>query len=256
MHSELDKKKDQTPKRKAREQTEERLTRKQTEKRKEMHAKVNKVRDQTAKRKDMHSLIDKERDLTPKRRKMHQDIDKRRDQTEERIYYKKTKNSLRYQKKLLETFYTDTGFDVICASCLQYRNLEYCNPVSILRREKQKQFIVKYCALLKNRSEDQHVCNLCLKDIGSNKVLKRSNKNKFKFANFPKYFLEKLKKICKVKERNSSTNSPLDQENHERQVLQLNRLEAYLLKLIIPFIRIAHCPRGSYFKVKGELILI
>ena len=59
-----------------------------------------------------------------------------------------------------------------------------------------------------------------------------------------------------MKERNLSTNSPLDQENHERQVLQLNRLEAYLLKLIIPFIRIAHCPRGSYFKVKGDLILI
>merc|ERR1712208_132051 len=38
--------------------------------------------------------------------------------------------------------------------------------------------------------------------------------------------------------------------------LQLNRLEAYLLKLIIPFIRIIHCSRGSYLKVKGDLILI
>ena len=26
--------------------------------------------------------------------------------------------------------------------------------------------------------------------------------------------------------------------------------------MVIPFIRIAHCPRGSYFKVKGDLILI
>ena len=33
-------------------------------------------------------------------------------------------------------------------------------------------------------------------------------------------------------------------------------LEAFLVKIVIPFIRIAHCPRGSYFKVKGDLILI
>ena len=43
---------------------------------------------------------------------------------------------------------------------------------------------------------------------------------------------------------------------HERRALQLNKLESFLLKLVIPFIRIAHCPRGSYFKVKGDLILI
>ena len=36
----------------------------------------------------------------------------------------------------------------------------------------------------------------------------------------------------------------------------LNRLEAHLLKLIIPFIRIARCGRGNYLKVKGDLILI
>ena len=38
--------------------------------------------------------------------------------------------------------------------------------------------------------------------------------------------------------------------------VKLNKLEAFLLKLIIPFIRIAHCPRGPYVQVKGSLILI
>jgi hypothetical protein len=33
-------------------------------------------------------------------------------------------------------------------------------------------------------------------------------------------------------------------------------LEDYLLKPVIPFIRIGHLPRGSYFQVKGELIMI
>ena len=38
--------------------------------------------------------------------------------------------------------------------------------------------------------------------------------------------------------------------------MQLNKLESFLLKTVVPFIRIAHCPRGSYFKVLGDLILI
>ena len=27
---------------------------------------------------------------------------------------------------LFDTFDTDTGFDLICSSCLQYKNMEYC----------------------------------------------------------------------------------------------------------------------------------
>ena len=33
-------------------------------------------------------------------------------------------------------------------------------------------------------------------------------------------------------------------------------MTGFLLKLVIPFIQVAHCPRGDYFKVKGDLILI
>ena len=45
-------------------------------------------------------------------------------------------------------------------------------------------------------------------------------------------------------------------EENINQVLELNKLEAHLLKLVIPFVRIAHCQSGSYLKVKGNLILI
>ena len=40
------------------------------------------------------------------------------------------------------------------------------------------------------------------------------------------------------------------------QALQLNKLESHLLKLVLPFIRVAHCTRGSYIKVKGSFILM
>ena len=59
-----------------------------------------------------------------------------------------------------------------------------------------------------------------------------------------------------MKESEFSSGLTFDQENHEREEMKLNKLEAYLLKLCLPFIRIAHCPRGTYFKVLGDLILI
>ena len=239
MHSDVDKVRDQTDKRK--------LLHSEIEKSGERRA-----RDQTPKRRKMHSIIDKIRDNTPKRKQMHQNIDRKRNQTDEYKYYKKAKDNLRYQKKLYDTFDTDTGFDVICGSCLQYKSLEYCKPTSILNEELQRKYIVKHCALLQDRSSDQHVCNLCLKEIKRNKTPKRSKKSKFKFANFPKYLIQSLKKICNVNQRGNVKN----QEEHDRQILKLNRLECFLLKLVIPFIRVAHCPRGVYFKVKGDLILI
>ena len=50
---------------------------------------------------------------------------------------------------------------------------------------------------------------------------------------------------------------PADKDNPKGpRKIELNRLEDYLLKPVIPFIRIGHLPRGSYFKVKGELIMI
>ena len=106
-----------------------------------------------------------------------------------------------------------------------------------------------------NRTDGQFLCNLCFKHIKQDKVPKRSHINKFKFANFPKSLILKLKQKCTFKEQ-AKSHLNLDNENYEREALKLNRLEAYLLKCVIPFIRIAHCPRGPYLKVKGDLILI
>ena len=122
-----------------------------------MHSELNKKIDQTEKR--------KARDQTQKRKDMHKKIDNIRDQKPERMYHKKVKDSLRYQKKLFETYHTETGFDAICSCCLQYKKIDYCKPVTILSEKKQHKFIVKYCTILKNRSNIQHVCYLCLKDI-------------------------------------------------------------------------------------------
>ena len=79
-----------------------------------MHRNVDQVRDKNEKRKVMHNKIDKKRNKNEKRKSQLSDYEK----TETRRYYVNLRNSLRYQKKLRQTFSTDTGFDVICASCL------------------------------------------------------------------------------------------------------------------------------------------
>ena len=254
MHKELDKQRDKNPERKDMHKELDRRRDKNTE-RIEMHQEIDRNRNKTLKRKAEQAIIDKRRDQTPKRRKMHKDIDKIRDQNPERIYYKKAKKIPRHQQILIDKLQTDTGFDIICSSCLQYKSSEYCKPISILNQQDKNKYIVKYCGLLRNRTEGQFVCNICLKDINRNKFPQRSNKNRFKFANFPNYLIRKLKKICQVRQKDILSTCS-DEDSNDREALKLNKLESYLLKLVIPFIRIIHCSRGSYFKVKGDLILI
>ena len=65
-----------------------------------------------------------------------------------------------------------------------------------------------------------------------------------------------MKKYCQLKKVPFNSNTEGNELICEQSVIQLNRLESFLLKLVIPFLRVAHCPRGPYLKVKGDLILI
>ena len=58
---------------------------------------------------------------------------------------------------------------------------------------------------------------------------------------------EELEQCCTRTEKES--------KDPTRRYLQLNRVEDYLLKPAIPFIRIAHLPRG-YLQLKGDLIMV
>ena len=108
--------------------------------------------------------------------------------------------------------------------------MEYLSSKEIV-----KKFIVQDCYLIKNRTEGQFICNLCLKDVKKDVMPKRSHANKFKYADFPANFIQNLRKHCHFRE--SSASILPNKEIYERNFLQLNKLESYLLKLVIPFIR-------------------
>ena len=103
---------------------------------------------------------------------------------------------IKNEAKLMSTLKTDTGFDVICSTCLQYKTKIYCKPLTTLSKAKMNKYTIKFCYLLKNRSKGQYVCNLCLSDINKDKVPRRSRINKIKFASYPSSFIQDLKKSC------------------------------------------------------------
>ena len=157
------------------------------------------------------------------------------EQSETQRLYKKRKYNECTQNKLISTLDSDTGFDLICSSCLQYKQREYCQNIDTLSKDLITKYIVNYSYLVKNRTEGQFVCNLCLKDIKNHIMPKRSHANKFKFCDFPADFIQALRKHCNFRE--SSASILPNREIYERNFLTLNRLESYLLKLVIPFIR-------------------
>ena len=91
----------------------------------------------------------------------------------------------------------------------------------------------------------------------------KNEKDLFEWANFPQNFLKKVQETSRCKEAlqmNVKSLDVSDPDKMERRYIQgaakLNRLEAFILKLIIPFVRVANCRRGRYLMVKGNLILI
>ena len=65
----------------------------------------------------------------------------------------------------MKEFSTDTGFDVVCSACMQYKSLKYCKSTSILDADKQNKFLVRDCKFLETKYGNEYVCNICLQDI-------------------------------------------------------------------------------------------
>ena len=153
-----------------------------------------------------------------------------------------------YQQKLRREILNDTGMDRICCSCVEWKSVGSCKSVDKIPNEK----IVKYLIqndLTKNSDGMFYVCDTCKTSINNNMEPRRAQKEILGFLSFP----FELKNVLEVQ---CTPKSKKERDDPQKKYLELNRLEDYLLKPVIPFIRIGHLPRGSYFQVKGELIMI
>jgi hypothetical protein len=112
--------------------------------------------------------------------------------------------------------------------------------------------IFKFCTetdLTRNSDGEFYVCNTCKTSINKDEEPRRCQKEILGLLNFPTKFMEDLENHC-VPWNKKIRDDP------DKKYLELNRLEDYLLKPVIPFIRIGHLPRGRYFQLKGDLIMV
>ena len=137
--------------------------------------------------------------------------------------------------------------DLVCASCLELKSVKSCTSMSKIPEEK----VLKYCIesdLTRNKNGHFYICTTCKLSIMKDVEPRRSQKEILGLLEFPVELMDELEQCC--------TRSLKEINDPQKKYLKLNRVEDYLLKPVIPFIRIGHLPRGRYFQLKGDLIMV
>jgi hypothetical protein len=133
----------------------------------------------------------------------------------------------------------DTSFESICTVCMEFKSSDKTNMSNI--NTLPLSAVKKYCYRTTKTMELDgtfSICNTCKQSIKRKQVPPKSQRDLFQLSNFPVSLLKLVEKTIR------------------NQKVQLNKVEQFVLKLVIPFIRVAHCERGTQMKVRGNLILI
>merc|ERR1711951_156922 len=104
-----------------------------------------------------------------------------------------------------------------------------------------------------------YVCISCTNQIALKKKPKRNDRDVLQYYDFPEELLAEVRDKCSPSQmlhNNMVSNNNLSISKSLTDECRPNRLENFIFKLVIPFIRIANCKRGRYLKVQGNLIMI
>ena len=136
----------------------------------------------------------------------------------------------------------DTGLDIPCVCCLE------CKSKSAVKQLENANFtegqIENHCRKIdftKAPDGNFYICKDCIGSIKKGKAPLKSIRDVFQITDFPLNFINEIAKDKEV-------------SDHEDKSVQLNKLESHLLKLVVPFMRIGYCPRGTSLNVKGGVI--
>ena len=133
----------------------------------------------------------------------------------------------------------------------------------MLSLELQEKYLIKDEGVNMSKDGNFYICKTCYENIKNGKAKSVEDKDLMELSSFPKDLLEEVKKVSKVDEvllnniENLDLNNPEKlRKRYENDALMLNKLESFILKLVIPFVRVAHCKRGRYMMVKGNRDII
>ena len=104
-------------------------------------------------------------------------------------------------KRLLDNLETDTGFNIICCSCNEYKSRQSC--VNIIKRgtnqsrfssEQESEFLLKDDEYNLSIDGCYYVCINCKNQILSKKKPKRNDREFLQYYDFPDELLQEVKK--------------------------------------------------------------
>ena len=76
-----------------------------------------------------------------------------------------------YTKRLLKSLHTDTGFNIKCTSCAEFKSRYACVPTSVLSEDQQEVYLMK-SNILDSKDKKRYVCKTCQKSILARKLPK------------------------------------------------------------------------------------
>ena len=174
---------------------------------------------------------------------------KERDSQPERKAMKR-ESALKIQiSKTIALYHEDTGFEQKCTCCEEYKGLDTCVPIEKLSEEDQESYL--YLTEL-SRSKDGkfYVCKPCMMKIRRKKMLKKSERPRFMVDQIPLSFQERLMRACQRKEYILNDVRRFGESPISRRHIYPNKLESFILKIIIPYIRVGHTPKSRYLMVR------
>ena len=100
-------------------------------------------------------------------------------------------------------------------------------------------------------SKDQHyyICLACWQGIRRKSMKTKVERPLFIVEDLPDSLKQQLIEKCQYKDTIFSDKMRFGENCLSYQYVLPNKLEQFLLKDILPFIRVTHAPRGKYFQV-------
>ena len=133
------------------------------------------------------------------------------------------------EQSLEKNILIDTGMDLICSSCVEWKSVTSCAPIDKISTDKAMKYLIE-SDLTRNIDGNYYVCSTCKSSIDNDKEPRRAQKEILGFLNFPIELKELLEVQCTPRNK-------YDRHHPNKPYIELNRLEDYLLKPVIPFIR-------------------
>ena len=141
--------------------------------------------------------------------------EKRRKNPRRQIYIRQWKN-----QRIVKTIGYDTGFNLKCCCCLLHQSISTCQSIEKLTEEEIENYIT-ISELTKSKDQKYYICYQCKNEIRKKRGIPKQERQLELLKPIPTEFKEKLESVVKFQKDSN---------------IMPNKLESFLLKIIIPFI--------------------